>query len=786
MRTLFFLFLSLFSLSCAHSLEPEEGMLTTEPGVEIHWRAIGEGPALIVPGGFLFGEDLDRFARSHRLILYDMRNRGRSSAIEDPELLTIEGDVRDLEALRRHLGIESFSAVGYSYLGKMIVLYALEHPARIDRLIQIGPVPMRFDSRIPPVWDNSSEEVMDPEALARLRSLRAGGLHEERPAEYCEEEWRVGRVRLVGDPALAHRLESPCSMSNEWPTNFAVHLRHHFPSAQRANVSPLDLAGFDTPVLTVHGTKDRNAPYGGGREWAAMLPNGRLRTVEGGAHQAWVDDPPVLDDIGTFLGGTWPESAAEVEIAREQWLSQLRGVELLERSARSYRMNDEALDAEAATLRLEGNIFSRSQSRTPGPPWDPFPVAEELLFAANGTDLVAEEEFHWPNFVSRYRMVSRPGEGFELNINSRTIVEPSTSSREAWIRRLMAAPVYLAEQILEDPGAVRLLGVVELDGEAHQLIEGNLEDQRLRLEIDREDRIRRVSRLTYDAMTGDSLEVTELAGDQGIGDLIFPERLRRSLNGHRTSDLEILPGAEPDHSRFRIPEGFEQATSDRARLSLDEIAPDVWIARNIGGSDYRSLVVVHDDGLVIVEAPVEAAAMAEVLELLRIRFPDVPIKAAVVTHHHYDHSGGIRPLMEAGARIYVPRGTEELFRQVGTVPRTLMEGSASIDRWTLRIEGVEHAVIEPNERGPVVQIHELGENDHADGMLFAWLPEPKILFQGDLYVKRGAEPEPARAQGVIFLRRIEELGLEPEMLGGVHGEIATMEDLVRAVELTER
>lgn len=786
MRTFCFLFLSFCSLSGAHSLEAEEGMLQTEPGVEIHWRAIGEGPVLIVPGGFLFGEDLDRFARSHRLILYDMRNRGRSSAVEDPELLTIEGDVRDLEAVRRHLGVESFSAVGYSYLGKMVVLYALEHPERIDRLIQIGPVPMRFDSQIPSVWDNSSEQVMDPEALARLRSLRAGGFHEERPADYCEEEWLVGRVRLVGDPALAHRLESWCSMSNEWPTNFAVHLRHHFPSAQRADVSPLDLAGFHTPVLTVHGTKDRNAPYGGGREWAAMLPNGRLRTVQGGAHQAWVDDPSVLDDFATFLGGTWPETAAKIEVADEQWLSQLRGIELLERSARSYRLNDDALDAEAVTLRLEGDIFSRSQARSSGPPWDPFQVAEELLFAADGTELVAEEEFHWPNFVSRYRTMSRPGEGFELDLHSRTIVEPLTSSREVWIRRLMAAPVYLAEQILRNPGAIRLLGVVESDGRTHQLIEGNLEDQRLRLEIDREDRIRRVSRLTYDAMTGDGLEETELTGDQRIGDLVFPERLRRSLNGHRTSDLAILPGAEPDHSRFRIPEGFEQATRDRARLSLEEIARDVWIARNIGGADYHSLVVVHDDGLVIVEAPVEAAAMAEVVELLRKKFPDVPIKAAVVTHHHYDHSGGIRPLMEAGARIYVPRGTEELFGRVGTAPRTLMEGSVRIDPWTLRIEGVERAVIEPRERGPVVRIHQLGENDHADGMLFAWLPQPKILFQGDLYVKRGAEPEPAREQGVIFLRRIEDLGLEPELLGGVHGEIATMEDLMRSVELAER
>jgi pimeloyl-ACP methyl ester carboxylesterase len=40
------------------------------------------------------------------------------------------------------------------------------------------------------------------------------------------------------------------------------------------------------PVLTIHGTKDRNAPYGSGREWAFNLPNARLLTIKGGAHNA--------------------------------------------------------------------------------------------------------------------------------------------------------------------------------------------------------------------------------------------------------------------------------------------------------------------------------------------------------------------------------------------------------------------------------------------------------------------------------------------------------------------
>jgi pimeloyl-ACP methyl ester carboxylesterase len=66
-------------------------------------------------------------------------------------------------------------------------------------------------------------------------------------------------------------------------------------------------------VLTVHGTKDRNAAYGGGREWALRLPNARLLSVPEAAHCAWADDPElVFGAIATFLDGNWPEGAEQV------------------------------------------------------------------------------------------------------------------------------------------------------------------------------------------------------------------------------------------------------------------------------------------------------------------------------------------------------------------------------------------------------------------------------------------------------------------------------------------
>jgi pimeloyl-ACP methyl ester carboxylesterase len=86
------------------------------------------------------------------------------------------------------------------------------------------------------------------------------------------------------------------------------------PSIQRLQLGADVLGPVQTPVLTIHGTKDRSAPYGGGREWARLLPNARLVTVDDAGHAPWIEAPEkVFGSISTFLDGAWPAAAQKVE-----------------------------------------------------------------------------------------------------------------------------------------------------------------------------------------------------------------------------------------------------------------------------------------------------------------------------------------------------------------------------------------------------------------------------------------------------------------------------------------
>jgi proline iminopeptidase len=287
-----------------------EGHVTTDDGVRLFYRKVGSGPrAVLIPNGFYLFEDFEYLGKERTLVFFDLRNRGRSDQVSDGSRLArgIHHDVDDMDTIRRHLGFERVGAIGHSYVGMTVVLYAVKYPDAVDRLVQIGAIAPSQSKVYPPHLTNVDTTLRD--TLARLAELE-----KERqlldPKQLCQKFWSVLAPIYVADPADAHKIKwSRCDLPNE--LNFMKYwLEHLLPSIQKVNFTAEEAARVQSPVLTVHGTKDRSAPYGGGRDWASMLPNARLLTVEHAAHAPWIEAPElVFSSIRTFLDGEWPEAA---------------------------------------------------------------------------------------------------------------------------------------------------------------------------------------------------------------------------------------------------------------------------------------------------------------------------------------------------------------------------------------------------------------------------------------------------------------------------------------------
>ncbi len=292
----------------------EEGYVATDDGTRLFYQKVGRGKhTLLIPARLFVFENFKQLADEYTVISWDMRGRGRSDAISDGQKLSIHHDVKDVEQIRKHFKVNKATLIGYSYLGLMVVMYAIEHPDRVQRIVQIGPVPIKFGTSYPPNLV-ASDDPGDPKALEELRQLRKENYHVTHPKAYCEKEWAYSRFRLVGNPANVSKLpRGICEMANEYPVNLQKHFAFSFASVQKLNLPKEKIAELKIPVLTIHGTRDRNAPYGAGREWAMTLLQGRLLTVEGAAHQVFSEFPEIVfPAIRTFLKGKFPAQVEKV------------------------------------------------------------------------------------------------------------------------------------------------------------------------------------------------------------------------------------------------------------------------------------------------------------------------------------------------------------------------------------------------------------------------------------------------------------------------------------------
>jgi pimeloyl-ACP methyl ester carboxylesterase len=291
-----------------------EGFVTAADGVRLFFQKAGNARStVIVPNAIYMFDDFERLAAEHTCIFYDLRNRGRSDEVTDGALLKggVHNDVEDLEAVRRHFGLEKAAVLGHSYVGAVVALYAMKYPGNVSRVVQIGASAPNMAKQYPPELTNIDATAAEVFAeLARMAGESGSG----DPVETCHRAWTVLRPLFVFDKADVPKISRMgfCELANE--RNALRHFQLNvMPTLQSLNIGVADYARASMPVLTIHGTKDRNAAYGGGLDWARSLPDARLLTVDNAAHVPWIEAPElVFGSVEAFLRGSWPESATKV------------------------------------------------------------------------------------------------------------------------------------------------------------------------------------------------------------------------------------------------------------------------------------------------------------------------------------------------------------------------------------------------------------------------------------------------------------------------------------------
>lgn len=281
----------------------DEGCVLVDGDIRLNVRTMGSGdPPVIIPGA-CWSEEFDVLANHRRLIFYDQRNRGGSTAV-DLARISFDNDIADLDAVRAHLSIDRAALIGWSYMGAVVARYAMLNPQRVARFVMVCGPPVR---RLP------HADAINRMMAERLEALAPGLLQQvQRAAEYDPALMRrfwdsLKQIRTGSRPPRPMR-SNPERYENERPEKIAAVFTRTLQTQGDWDWRD-DARRATSPGLYVFGTADLMAPAAV-QEWVDCLPDCRILKLDGVGHHPAVEDPdrffPALDQ---FLAGQWPERA---------------------------------------------------------------------------------------------------------------------------------------------------------------------------------------------------------------------------------------------------------------------------------------------------------------------------------------------------------------------------------------------------------------------------------------------------------------------------------------------
>ncbi len=163
---------------------------------------------------------------------------------------------------------------------------------------------------------------------------------------------------------------------------------------------------------------------------------------------------------------------------------------------------------------------------------------------------------------------------------------------------------------------------------------------------------------------------------------------------------------------------------------------------HLTGGSHNSLVVEQANGVVITEAPLNEQRSAAILDWVEINIPGKPITHVISSHHHHDHSAGLRTFVAAGAQIVLAEAAEPVFaKQIFTAPSTIIPDTLAMNPTPANIVPVPFAGSFTIDDAALPVVAQHITSSHAADMLLIYVDNADVLFVSDIY-SPGQFPNP--------------------------------------------
>ena len=298
--------------------------------------------------------------------------------------------------------------------------------------------------------------------------------------------------------------------------------------------------------------------------------------------------------------------------------------------------------------------------------------------------------------------------------------------------------------------------------------------------IDDRGMVTKVDTWLANPVLGDMLVETLYTDYKEFGTVKFPTKIVQNQGGHPLFDLTVTDAkANPGPLALVVTDAVRQAKVPPVKVDTVKLGDGAWW---LGGGSHHSVVVEFKDYIVVVETPLTEERAEAVLAEARKLVPNKPIKYVVNTHHHFDHSGGLRAVVAEGIPIITNEQNKPFYEKVWKNPRTIEPDMLSKKpRKATFITVKDKYVITDGTQ--TLELHFITNNDHNGDMMLGYLPKQKVLIEADLFTPAAPNAPPPPPVSMTFANELydylQRLKLDVVTVAPLHGRVVPYSDMLK-------
>jgi glyoxylase-like metal-dependent hydrolase (beta-lactamase superfamily II) len=439
-----------------------------------------------------------------------------------------------------------------------------------------------------------------------------------------------------------------------------------------------------------------------------------------------------------------------------------------------------AANLKSYELTANGMIYAVGQSEAPGAPWPRFHVKDTKRTVNYETGSMRDETVQ--------ARVLEPPRGGGAFVRGEQRVNASVSGDYAWNtagETATPAPIALADrsfQLWATPHGVIKAAMANKGTVEGRTINVTVPGRfKIKATVNDKNLITKVEGLVANPVVGDMPVEINYSTYQDFGNgVMFPRIIEQNAGGFPSLALTVdsfKPNAPAD---IKVPDPVRQAGNIYAKVTSEKVADGVWY---LTGTTHHSVVIEMKDHVIVVEAPQNEARALAVLDEAKKLVPSKPIKYLINSHHHYDHSGGVRTVAAEGVTIVTSEVNLPFFQWALSAPATVAPDRMAQAKRKPTIQGVgdKHTM---TDGARTVEIYLIAGSLHHDGMSMVYLPKEKLLSQADAFspvAPNAKYPVPPNPFSENLADNITRLRLDVEQHLPLHGRVVPAAELNKAI-----